>query len=1639
MEYSEATPYEKLFWLSWKNTPNDESLKLGYTLKISGKLNYKRLLKILEFYITEIHKDCQNYFCIKGDKLLKVRKINHKANIKFINLAKSIKSYKKIIEEDLKDQFNLESGPLYSFMLLKLSSKEYILNTSFSHIIFDGMHYPKFTTFLEDSYNSENLNIILNKFDKNKKTFQPINLQSEDFLFWKENFKSSSFTQKLRFLKQDDSSDNSFLKEKLVFSKEETKQIINYIDNLSITLFQFLVGSLSGLIGRYNNITEEEFITLGHTVNLNKDQDIYGCFTNINPLQVKYSPSSTSREIMERIRFHRKKAKKHQHVPLVEIIKNLQLNGPNYSYFSIFINHSPGLIDPSPPFLKDLLTKIITFPTTDGHYDLGLIYSYVNQQLYIEFSIRKSMTSLLQLKELGKNFKDITSFFCKNIDSPISSFKLYTKYKKILGTQLLINKEEGIVELFKQSFLKNYNKKAVVFENNTWLYQDLEKEVNKVATYLGRLIDTSASKTNQVIIGIHLTRSHKIVLAVLSAIFRNFCFVPLDPNYPLERLRYIINTAQIKYILTDKLTMNESPLYKSSQADIEFINIDSIEFKDNLSIIENPKFPKGSTLLQYILFTSGSTGNPKGVMISQKNLLNFILSMQHLNICHHDDYLLAITSLNFDISLLEILLPLSVGAIVDIASKNIVADSKQLISHIEQHPVSIIQATPSTWRMLCNAGWTPNKLLKIIVGGENFDENLASYLLKQGHEIYNMYGPTETTIWSTSSKIKNAKEISIGLPIANTDLYILDPSQNPCPLGVAGELWISGTGVGIGYLNSSDNQNFQLLANKKRSYKTGDIVCYYGENYIKFLGRNDGQIKIRGFRIELNDINSSIKKNIDCLDVITVIRQQPEPHLVSFIQPKMGQVNIELLKSCLDQTLPHYMIPQNFFLLKEFPLTLNLKIDVKILQRNNIEDILKKYGTPSTTRQSLYNPIKKPTQSNLEVSLNLLEIISSEFQIQINKDHYDKPLGFFGFNSISFNSLAYSLQKHFNIDISPHNFYTYDTINKLADFVLKQPITINSYKKNLTTNLNSSINNSIAIIGMSGVLPGADSIADFWKNLVAGNNAILSHKRPSLSSSVKAGFINKVDCFDAAFFHISPLEAMAMDPQQRLLLHSAWQALEDAGYNPKTLENYNTGVYAAVTTCDYLTIQSRSNHFSPVPYTMPGLSHSILSNRLSYFFNWNGPSITIDTACSGSLVALVRAYRDLISGSIDLALVCAANVILDQNIIDALSVGNFLSPNYRCATFDEGADGYVRGEGVGCVLLKRAEDAERDGDHCYGLIVSCAENHGGRSHSLTAPNPEAQKALLVKAYQEQELARQVSYIEAHGTGTKLGDPIEIDALKAAWRELGISDNTQPVAIGSVKTNIGHLEPAAGIASLLKVLLCIQHKTLPTNLHFKKLNPYIELKDSPFYVLAENQPWESRGLRLAGISSFGFGGSNAHIVVQEPPARETKSGVNKKAYLVCISAKNLWSLNQFKIKLAEKLETITPEDREYSLANIAYTLNIGRSHFEYRWVYVVNNINDLKVQIAQDLPEIAEVKNQGILKQTLVSHDQEQDYLNQLINWSKLYLQGYDLPWEDLHQNESKLRLRLPTYQFFSQPFWFENAADSPSLNEVLDV
>ncbi|GAB1545335.1 hypothetical protein NUACC21_80110 [Scytonema sp. NUACC21] len=504
----------------------------------------------------------------------------------------------------------------------------------------------------------------------------------------------------------------------------------------------------------------------------------------------------------------------------------------------------------------------------------------------------------------------------------------------------------------------------------------------------------------------------------------------------------------------------------------------------------------------------------------------------------------------------------------------------------------------------------------------------------------------------------------------------------------------------------------------------------------------------------------------------------------------------------------------------------------------------------------------------------------------------------------------------------------------------------------------------IAIIGMGCRFPGGVQNPEmFWQLLRDGMDAVTeipserwnidAYYDPKPESLGKiytkfGSFLQQVDQFDPQFFGISPREAKSIDPQQRLLLQVSWEALENAGVAPERLSGSNTGIFVGVGQNDYAQLQLNCGDPTRInAYDGTGNAFCFASGRLSYTLGLQGPSMTIDTACSSSLVAVHLACESLRRKECDMALAGGVHLVLSPEATIFLCQTHALSPDGRCKTFDATADGYGRGEGCGVLVLKRLSDAVAQEDNILALIRGSAVNHDGSSNGLTVPNGLAQQALLRQALKRaKEIPARINYLETHGTGTSLGDPIEVRALAAVFGE-GRSPQ-EPLVIGSVKTNIGHLEAAAGVASLIKVVLALQNQEIPPHLHFKKPNPHINWHELPVVVPTKRMAWVSNGRqRLAGVSSFGMSGTNAHAVLEEAPVPQPRQGqVERPLHLLTLSAKTEEALQQ----LAIRYKNYLADNPSLALGDICCTTNIGRSHFQYRLSIVASSTAELSEQL-----------------------------------------------------------------------------------------
>ena len=863
----------------------------------------------------------------------------------------------------------------------------------------------------------------------------------------------------------------------------------------------------------------------------------------------------------------------------------------------------------------------------------------------------------------------------------------------------------------------------------------------------------------------------------------------------------------------------------------------------------------------------------------------------------------------------------------------------------------------------------------------------------------------QNRIIKASSDTENVSHlVGCGRAWLDTNIVIVDPeSLTRSAPNQVGEIWVSGSSVAQGYWNRPEQtaETFQAqLPNTDAGLflRTGDLgFLQNGELFV--TGRLKDLIIIRGRNHYPQDIELTVER---CHPVLRPtcgaafsIEVDGEEQLVlaqEIDRQYLRKLNVdEVVKAIRRAVIEHHELEVHTILLLKtgkIPKTSSGKIQRRACKANFLADSLDIVGSWRKDSQnkvesqqqieevqtqsqqqftskpeSLPNKFEKPT----EIQAWIVSKIAERLQVNPPEIDVQAPFVSYGLDSVATVRFAGELENWLGQKLSPTMLYDYPSIAALVLHLSgdldgsEETVKVDAPQQKTTIHP-STIGEPIAIIGLGCRFPGANDPEAFRQLLQNGvdvinevpNNRwdINSFYNPELETPGKmstrwGAFLDQVDQFDPDFFGISPREAERMDPQQRILLEVAWEALENAGIVPRQLAGSETGVFIGISNNDYSRIQFE-NPTRIDAYAGTGNAFSIAANRLSYLLDLRGPSLSVDTACSSSLVAIHLACQSLQTGESNLALVGGVNLILTPELTITFSQAHMMAGDGRCKTFDNSADGYVRGEGCGIVVLKRLSDALRDKDNILSLIKGSAVNQDGRSNGLTAPNGPSQQIVIRKALQKAGiLADQLSYVEAHGTGTPIGDPIELESLKAVLLEDRLLN--RPCLIGSVKTNIGHLEAAAGIAGLIKVVLSLKFGEIFPHLHLKHLNPLISLQDSPLSIPTYLQPWITKSRRrFAGVSSFGFGGTNAHVVLENAPEQtvETKK-LGYPSHLLTLSAKSERALRS----LARRYVDFLASHSEVSLADICFTSNTGRSHFVHRLTVIAESTAQLHEQLS----------------------------------------------------------------------------------------
>ena len=1092
------------------------------------------------------------------------------------------------------------------------------------------------------------------------------------------------------------------------------------------------------------------------------------------------------------------------------------------------------------------------------------------------------------------------------------------------------------------------NELCLISQTAKLTYSDVENEISKVCETI--LLQAK----NEAVIGVPTTRNIEQIIFMLAVLKAGMTYLPIDFGYPKKRLESMISNSNLSYCLTTKT--DESNVIANGLKPL-FIN-KSQSVVDSLTAEATGK--KSNT---YILYTSGSTGEPKGVCMGQDAMINLINWQNQNSICKNGSRTLQFAPLSFDVSFQEIMATLSNGGTLVLIDETLRLDMVALLEYIQAQRINRLFLPFVALQALAEAALSlnlyPTSLKEIMTAGEQLKITpQVSNLFKNLNNcvLYNQYGPTESHVVTQLKLAGNPSDWptlpTIGKPISNCTIIILDQNKAIVPDGTLGELCIAGECLAEGYMN-----NEQLTKEKfshwtapdgttTRIYRTGDIAKYLPDGNIEFLGRQDDQVKISGHRIELAEIELAINSlpGIQQTVVTATHHLAGQTQLVAYIQQSEKTLDANNIRNKVSDILPDYMLPSYFIFVEEFPRTSSGKIDKK------------KLPAPQYTRPNsapLYKAASTQIQKNItKVWVDLLLIP----EIGIDDNFFEM-----GGTSLLAQKVVASLLKDYNYRLPVTKLYQFPKIAEISNYL--DPKNTTKTKNFTKRNLNNGISKDVAVIGMAGRFPGANSIQELWEVLKNGKETIsfftLEELDHSISDTLRndplyvraCGIITSAQEFDAGFFGLNPKVASVMDPQQRLFLETSWELLEQTGHLPKHY-NGSIGVYAGTGMNTYY-----KNNILPDQELLDQVGElqastlnekDYIATRTAYHLNLKGPAVSVHSACSTSLLAIAQAAEAIRNGQCDVAIAGGSSVTTPIYSGHLYQEGSIMSPDGHCRSFDAQAKGTVFSDGCGAVLLKGLDEALKDGDPIYGVIKGVGiNNDGGNKGSFTAPSVEGQSGAISRALFDANVSpSDIGYIETHGTATPIGDPIEIEGLQDAFGE---QSKKGYCAIGSIKSNMGHLTAAAGVAGFIKTILAMKHRQIPPSLGYENPNPAIDFENSPFFVNTVLRDWETEKIRRAGISSFGVGGTNVHIIVEEFDTNEKTSGKSKPLQLLTWSAKTDNSLEGYKVALGNFVNSAS----DLNLADVAYSLTATRENFNKRSFALTTDSESAFIQLISD--------------------------------------------------------------------------------------
>jgi amino acid adenylation domain-containing protein len=1082
-------------------------------------------------------------------------------------------------------------------------------------------------------------------------------------------------------------------------------------------------------------------------------------------------------------------------------------------------------------------------------------------------------------------------------------------------------------------------------------YAELDRRSDQLARRLQQLGVRSGDG-----VGLLLDRSLGAVVALIGILKAGGAYVPVPTDFPPERIAYMFAEAQARHVITAQAFRHLVP------AEQRLLLLDDALDNEDRSSWNEPAIDGES--VAYVMYTSGSTGTPKGIEICHRSILRLVVGVDYVELAPGRAMLHA-APLGFDAATLEIWGPLLNGGCCVVHDER-VPTGAGLARTIARHDVHTAWLTAALFNAVIDddpahlAG-----LRHLFTGGEALSVPHVRRALAAlpGLALSNGYGPTECTTFATTHRIAptlpaDTRSVPLGRPIKDTVLRLLSPSMALLPSGLVGELCIGGHGLARGYLRQPELSADRFVPDPfggpaDRLYRTGDLARWLPDGTIEFIGRRDGQVKIHGHRIETGEIEAAVLAHPGVQSCAVVARPDADGQLrlVAYLVARGPKLSWQALRTHLAARLPAALVPSAQVWLDQLPVTPNGKLDRRALPE------------PAAGRPELSQPYEEPHDA---VEQQVCEAFARALRI----DKVGRNDNFFdlGGDSLLVLQVLGELKRDTALPLSTNLFFRDPTPKAMAARLRPQveaPVQAASQPSAPRTAAPAS--DAVALIATAGRFPGAADVEQFWDNLVAGRDTITFFDDATLDAGVSQalrsdpsyvrarGVIDGIENFDAAFFGIGPKEAQLMDPQQRVFLEICWECLERAGYVPDAAPG-PVGVYAGMYNATYFQrhVSTRPDLVEPVGEFQVMLANEkdYITTRVANRLNLTGPAVSVHTACSTSLVAVAHAFHALRTGQCYMALAGGASVTCPPRSGYLYNEGSMLSPDGHTRSFDAKAQGTVFSDGAAVVLLKRLADAQADGDTIYAVLRSASVNNdGGAKASFTAPSVDGQAAVIRTALAAAEVdARSISYVEAHGTATPMGDPIEVEALAVAYAEH--TDALGYCTLGSLKSNVGHMVTAAGAAGLIKTALALHHGQIPPTVHFETPNPAIDFARTPFHVNARLQPWPRGDLpRRAGVSSFGVGGTNAHVIVEEAPPRPA-SPIATGEQVLPLSARSEAAL----AVAAEQLAAHLQAHAEQPLADVAHTLAVGRKAHAFRRVVVAaDTVQAIEALRAADSP------------------------------------------------------------------------------------